>query len=178
MPIHRRILLVATPLVLVGLWLLPRALNSRTIAGFVAVSLAGAAIWGWQTTQWRPLILLVTFAALIDLFGLAQIAPVAAGLTIAVLWLGGMWLVGHIDQTQPHLFHQALVSFLAVEVFLVLQLWPTNVLSKAVIVVAFAFFLWHEFVRTASPAQRLRESVLPFLLIVALMTLSARWLTF
>ena len=97
---------------------------------------------------------------------------------IVVLWLAGLWLVGHIDRAQPQIFHQALASFLVVQVFLVLQLWPINVLSKAVIVVAFAFFLWHELVRLVPPSQRLRESVIPFLLIVLLMVITARWLTF
>jgi len=174
----RRVSLLLAPLVIASLWLLPQAIGSLAIAGLVMLCLLIATLWGWRTRQWRPLILLSTFAVLIDLFGLAQLVPVAAGLVIAGLWLAGLWLVGHIGQDQPRIFHQALTSFLVVEIFLVLQLWPINVLSKAVIVVAFALFLWYEFVRVVSPVQRLRESVLPFLLIVALMTLTARWIAY
>lgn len=186
---RRRLFLIATPLTAVGLWLLPIALDSYLIAGLVGLGLGVSMFWGWWTKRWRPLILLATFAALIDLFGLAQLLPAAAGVVIAILWLAGLWLVGHIGSTPLEgageergtgslIFHQALASFLVLEVFFVLQLWPINVLSKAVIVVSFAFFLWFEFVRTVSPWQRLRDSVVPFLLIVALMTLTARWQTF
>ncbi len=174
----RRTWLVALPLALFGLWLLPHALGSFTMAALVAAGVAFAALWGWRTHYWRPFILLATFAALIDLFGVAQLLPAAAGIVIAVLWLAGLWLVGHIGSEQPKIFHQALASFLVLEVFFVLELWPINVLSKAVIVVSFIFFLWFEFVRSVSPWERLRDSVVPFLLIVALMTLTARWLTF
>ncbi len=170
--------IAATFAALVALWFLPRAVDSWFITALLYMAVLAAAGWGIVRSSWRPAVLIGTYVVLIDLFGIAQLAPALLSLVVLILWLGGMWVVGHIGGAQPQIFHQALTSFLVLEVFLVLQLWPINILSKAVIVVSFAFFLWHEFVRSVSPRQRLQESVIPFLLIVTLMTLTARWFSY
>lgn len=169
-----QLLLTVAPLVIGGLWLLPHALASFTIAGLVGSSLLLSVLWGWFSGSWRPLVLLATFTVFVDFFGLARLIPTASGLIAALLWLAGLWFVGRIGGGQPNRFDQAFASFLILELFLVLERWPVNVLSQAVIMVSFTLFLWSELIRSVPSAQRVRESIAPFLLIVALIALTAR----
>lgn len=161
-----------------GLWFLPSAVESRVTAALLMVILLAAVGLGWLWQSWLFATIVGTLFVVTDLMALARAVPQLLWLVILVVWAGGTWLVGTIGQAQREIFRQTLASFLVVEVLLVLQLWPVNILSKAVIVVSFAFLLWHELVRTVSYRQRIQESVVPFLLIVSLMTFTGRWLSF
>ncbi len=177
MPTRLQLLTFAAVGVLV-VWLLPGAVDSPFVAGVLLVMLFASVVIGWRRHEWLLATIVGTLLVVTDLLGIARAVPQLLWLVIAVLWAGGTWLVGHIGDAQHQIFRQALASFLVVEVFLMLQLWPINLLSKAVMVVSFAFLLWHELVRAASPRQRIQESVIPFVLIVALMTLTGRWLSY
>lgn len=161
-----------------ALWLLPTTVDSWLTAILIVSSLALAVFWGVIRRDWRAALVLGTFLVLTDMFGIVRSSPNALWLIMALVWVGGTWFIGYVGDAQQRLFHQALASFLVLEMFLALQLWPVNVVSKAVIIVAFGFLLWNELVRTVPALQRVRESVLPFTFVVALMTLTGQWLTF
>lgn len=163
---------------LVAVLLLPRSVDSWLLTSLVLCLLGGATVWGWVRHQWLALFVIATFIVMVDLFGFLRSAPNGLWFAMLMLWLGGSWVVSLIGEAPTSLFHQALASFLVLEVFLALQLWPIHLLSKAVIAVAFAYLLWQELTRTVPAGQRVRESVLPFFLIVMLMTLTGQWLTF
>ena len=135
-------------------------------------------LYGWLRKQWLLAALIGTYVAVADLFGLARAEPALLWLAILLLWIGGTWLIGYIGNQPSRIFQQGLASFLMVEVFLILLLWPINIISKSVIAVSFAFFMWQEFVRTVPNRQRVQESVVPFFLIIILMTLTGHWFTF
>lgn len=158
-----------------AVWMLPIAVDSMVIAVTLIAMLVIGIIFGWLSKSWLLAMLIVCYIVIADLFGLARAFPGFLWLVIGSLWVLGTWVIGHIGTHQSRIFHQALASFLVVEVFLVLFLWPINILSKSVIAVAFLFFLWNEFVRSVSGRQRIQESLLPFFLIVTLMMLTGHW---
>lgn len=173
--------LIVASVLLIGtlaLWVLPTAVDSYPVFIVVAAMLAVGLIFGFARKAWLFATLTGTYILIADIFWFARTFPHLLWLCIIVLWAGGTWLVGHIGAHQSRIFHQALASFLLIEVFFVLMLWPLNILSKSVIAVSFGLFLWHEFVRNVPNKQRLQESVVPFLLIVTLMTLTGHWSTF
>lgn len=161
-----------------ALLLLPQALDSWLATSVALVLMAAAAVWGWARGQWLSLLLVSTFVMVADLFGLVRSQPNSLWFVMVILWLGGTWLVGQVGSTPRPAFYRALASFLLLELFLTLQLWPINILSKTVIAVSFGFLLWQELTRVVPLQQRLRDSVLPFFLIITLMTLTGQWLTF
>ena len=178
--------MIKSPLIMGGalisgvlaLWFIPGAVDSYLVFWVMIVMLVASIIYGWAQKQWLLATLIGTYIFVTDLFGLVHAAPGLIWLAIFILWVGGAWLVGHVGNQSSRIFHQGLTSFLVVEVFLVLQFWPINIISKSVIDVSFTFFLWHEIVRSVPGRQRFQESVVPFFLIILLMTLTGRWMTF
>lgn len=157
---------------------LPSAVESWLVAILAFLVLFIFLIIGWQVKIWLPTFLIGTFLIFTDFFGLIRDQPNLLWLIILILWIMSTWLILYIGAENRSLFSQALASFLVVEIFLTLHLWPINIISKAVIIVAFTFFLWHELTRNVSIYERIQESMIPFALIVTLMVLTGQWLSF
>lgn len=161
---------------LVALAVLPFTVDSPVTAlGLVLVAAVGL-IRGWFTQSRLTVGLITTTAGIVDWFELVRLFPAYHWLILTALagWIA--WLTP--DALAVRRFHPVLAGFLTTELFLVLLLWPVNVLSKATVLIAFVLLLWQELSRSVVWSRRFQESVLPFIVVTILMTLTGHWLTF
>jgi hypothetical protein len=160
---------------LASLAVLPLTVDSPVSVLSPAFVAAIGLIWGWLTRSRLTVGLITTTTGSVVWFELIRLVPGGHWLVLAALMAWVVWLS---PAAAKGWFFPVLVGFLTTELFLILLLWPVNVLSKATVLTAFILLLWQELPRSVPWIQRVQESVLPLVVVTLLMTVTGHWLTF